>query len=153
MNLKHIFPLIAIVGVILTVRDCRHVQVGFQRMKWPVADGTVTDATVVDGRLHRPRVTYHYAVDGVEYVAITDLKAPYFGAKSTRKEVAYKTIADHPKHSLVRVYYDPDNPMNSYLTPRPTWDEFTRMSLGVMLMLAGAGGILATRRPRESPQQ
>ena len=128
-------------GFLLLLANGKNVQEGFIRKRWPQGKGLVLLSEVRGGRVYQPLVTYSYNVNGSDFTGQTDLRVPYFGVSSARKEVAYKTIADYSQGNTVKVYYNPENPAESYLKPGPRWSEFTRLSLGIFLYGFGIFGL------------
>ncbi len=112
------------------------------RKKWPTVSGTIIHNEVIERRMYIPVIFYKYRVNAINYTGKSTMQVPGFGMKSSRKEVAYKTISDHQTGNSVMVFYNPDNPQDSRLKPGPTWSEFNRFSLGIILIIAGISGIV-----------
>ena len=96
--------------------------------------GTVPSGDRTEGRWGKgggavPKVTYRYAVEGVEY---TNDRWSYAwrGMKRSLVEEQLKTIPDE-----VPVYYDPAKPAESYL-------ELHRPNTGVYLVGGGIAGVV-----------
>ena len=139
----HFFSyLLSIVGIGLVFINGNKVYQGLLQKEWPTVQCIITSVGVVGGTAYVPEVVYSYKVGKNEYSKKTDLKVPYFGPKSSRKEVAYKTIYDYPKEGKKNVYYNPRNPHESCLKPGATWAEYSRLSLGTMLYGVGAFGLI-----------
>jgi hypothetical protein len=90
---------------------------------WPAVEGVVTESKVVQrtGRRNRktniPRITYRYAVDGVEHVGTTLFFGSQYseswtaGAKWTSDTAEY--MARYRPGTLLRVHYDPNDAATS----------------------------------------
>ncbi len=84
---------------------------------WPSVNGTITAFTETEKTaIHKSpttrslALTYHYSVNGTEYIGHTD----YFGVKISSHNshmTAYK------KGETIPVYYNPKNPTQSVLKP------------------------------------
>ena len=136
-----VLSLLILGGAILIIVDGRNIQEGLTRKKWPTVEGQIISSDVVGGRIFQPEVGYSFTVDQKSYMGNTDLKVPYFGPSSARKEVAYKTVADYQVGSKVDVFYNPADPEESYLKPGATWDQYTRLSLGTLFYGLGVFGL------------
>lgn len=139
---KYSCYILTLIGVVLIVINGISIQHGTTQKNWPTVQGRITKADVVGGRIYIPEVVYTYRIEKKDYFGKTDLKVPYFGPKSSRKEVAYKSIDQYQKGSIRKVYYNPENPSESYLRPSPTWDKYTRLSLGTILYGLGILGLI-----------
>ena len=147
-----LFSLLTICGATLAMVNVKNIQEGFYRRSWPVVTGVITHSEVVGGRVYQPAVYYTYTVNQKDFKGETDLNVPYFGAPSTRKEVAYKSIAEYQEGNTVSIFYDPHNPGESSLRPGPKWSDFTRLSLGTLLYSAGIiGASVFLRANKETP--
>ena len=125
-------------GLWIVIKDGKAIQLKTSQKKWPIAQGTIVESQVIGGKIYEPQVAYKYKVKNYEHFGKTDLKVPYFGPSSSRKEVAYKSIAKFPAESTHPVYFNPKDPKESYLKPGPTWDEYTRLALGTMFYGIGS---------------
>ena len=139
---KYVYYILSFIGVALIVINGICIHNDISQKNWPTVQGRITKADVVGGRIYIPEVVYTYKIEQNDYYGKTDLKVPYFGPKSSRKEVAYKSIEQYKEGSIRKVYYNPENPSESYLKPSPTWDKYTRLSLGTVLYGLGLLGLL-----------
>src|SRR5687768_5738099 len=90
-------------------------------MAYLTTQGTMTSATITQGTRagggrrytsYRPMVSYTYEVGGTLYT----------GTRATQMDVGVGSVADvqkfvtgHPPGAPVTVYYNPDNPADSFL--------------------------------------
>ena len=143
--------IVSILGTILIASESRKVAKGIARKKWPTTTGIVTNGSVSEGKTYRPVIGYDFSVQQIRYTGETDAQFPGFGMSSSRKEVAYKMLDQFKVGTIVNVFYDPNDPNNSYLKPGPNWAEFTRLSFGAILLGMGLLGIvIVVRKPQDS---
>ncbi len=140
---RSVMGMITLCGVGLIVFNGLQVEHGMLQKKWPTLPGRVITAVVSDDSTCVPDITYSYESLGVTYTGRSDLQVPYFGGKSSRREVAYKTIMECRQHPVVTVYVNPENAAISTLKPGPRWDQFTRLSLGALVYMLGIGGLIS----------
>lgn len=114
------------------MQELRH---EMQRRTWPTTAGVITESRVSETRTHYPIIRYKYAIDSVEYAGITDLNTPMFGGKAKRFETSERVVAAYRPGQKVVVYYNPQNPGESFLTPTPKWNVF--MQVGLALFVYG----------------
>ncbi len=138
--------LLILSGTMMATIEYHKIMQGMMRKKWPKVTGTIIHNEVIERRMYIPLLYYKYQVNDINYTAKTNMHVPGFGMKTSRKEVAYKTISDNPIGKSVIVYYNADNPQDSRLKPGPKWSEFNRLSLGIILITAGAFGIIMLRK-------
>ncbi len=124
-------------GIILIVVESKNVTHAMATKRWPTVQGRITSINVLQSGGIRPRIKYAYKVGHQDLKDETDYHFPYLGMSSTRKEVAHKITSGFETHKPVVVYYNPEDPAESYLKPGPTWDAFTRLSFGSILYGAG----------------
>jgi hypothetical protein len=111
--------------------------------EWPVTEGKVVGSQVSGQRAFHPEIRYQYVVDGTSYAAVTDLEVPGFGTKSSRLNVAEKTVVEYPAGRIITVHYDPANPEVSRLRIAPSYTTFLLLTVGGFLLGAGALGLCA----------
>ncbi len=141
---------IIIAGMIMMRLELSNILDGMKRKKWPAITGTIIHNEVIERRMYIPLVYYKYRVNDINYTDKSTMQVPGFGMKSSRKEVAYKTISDNQIGKSVVVYYNPENPQDSRLKPGPKWSEFNRFSLGIILIILGVSGICLLREPAKT---
>jgi hypothetical protein len=115
-------------------------------LAWPTAAGSLDSAEVVTHRSsgttskghsttrvsYEPVVRYAYAVDGKEY------KGRNIGltAISGGKGAAEKRVGNLKSEKMLKVYYDPKDPKESYLDPRAD-GSFWLLFIGAALIVLG----------------
>lgn len=141
-------PAVGAVGMVLFIlattlgyRETVRLEWYLSTARWPTVSGKVISAEVVGKRAFVPRITYSYQTGDSIYTGVTDLGVPGFGNKSTRLDVAEKTIADFKSDATVTVHYDPNNPHLSRLRANVPWDVHLRLSTGVFASLLGIAAL------------
>ena len=150
-KLTFLYVVLLSLGLLLILLNSISLEEAFKQKKWPKTLGTITSLDVSDKGSYRPVVNYKYNEGDKEFSGISDLNVPNFGSTSTVKEVAFKTIGEFEVGESVTVYYDPKNPANSMIKLGPTWDQFTRLALGIIFYWVGVVGIRLgfSKRARE----
>ena len=132
-KLRVVFICFVLIGAIMTVYEGRHIQFEMERKRWPTTTGTVVSAEVLESGNVKPNIEFEYGVDGQRYQSNSDLQVPNFGAPSTQRDVAQKSVQDNMPGTNVVVFYNPTEPAIALLKPGPSWDRFTRFSFGVIV--------------------
>lgn len=133
-------------GAILTFLMINNVAGQLSQREWPIVDGEVISSKVAGQRAYHPRVIYQYNVDGIMYTDSSDLRAPGFGGKRKRLEVAERLVAQYRKGDMVEVHFNRKRPEDSYLGSSLRWGTFGRLGFGLTLYLAGFFIFLSLRR-------
>ncbi len=136
---------LAVIGAILALVASHSLEEATAVKNWPTIEGTVVDSRVVGERAFGPAVTYEYAVGDSQYTATSNLRAPMFGGKRKKFEVARKLVEEYPIGKRVTVYYSPANPSKARLFTGAGWDVYAKLGLGVTLFALGLFGLLLTR--------
>ncbi len=141
-----------LVGAGLSLVAIKQLQAGVERRAWPTASATIVRSEVIGVRAYRPNVVYEYRVETLVYRDSSALQPAAFGGRNSKREKAKTVIADYPVGATVVVYYNPQDPGESYLRPGPSWAPFGWLGTGGTLVL---GGLVLTlvgiRRRRPSP--
>ena len=94
--------------------------------EWQETQGTVVSASVHTGQMrykmssggygyktgYSQEITYQYVVDGSTYV---NNRFSRLASQTNRKGFVEQTVSKYPVGSVVTVYYDQNNPNDSYL--------------------------------------
>lgn len=144
--------LITIAGGYLTINSSERLKQSLERKNWPIAVGRVIKSEVMAGAIIRPQVIYAYEVDGRAYIDTSDLQVPGFGNRNKQYEVTHAVIAEYPTGKEVSVHYHPEDVTNSVIITTPKWNDYGKVSLGIVLF-AGALFLLALPRPPKSPSK
>lgn len=134
-------PLVVCVGGALVVFNCTRLEQAQRRQQWPTVHAQVTETGLAGYRDLRPSVSYRYTVNGQAYVGVTDMNVPGFGLSSTQRDVAHSIVTEAKTDPNFMAYYNPEDPAQSVVKPGPTWDVFTQLSFGTMLLAFGACAI------------
>jgi hypothetical protein len=120
-TLESIGALLIVVGLIAAVAGLFTYRTSRTTAGWPSVEGTVTSAEVVEverrGRaitfIDSPRITYSYWVDGELF--FNDVVVLGRLPDRADSEPGRRILATYLVGTPVRVYYDPDEPQNSFL--------------------------------------
>ena len=121
------------------------VWLGFSSENWPVTKGIIsrsmieidtgeTDLQIEDMHAHIADVQYTYKIDDKIHVSDKITVLDYLS-----KDPAFekKQINKYPAGSIVKIYYDPDNPELSVLEPGTGWPSFAGVVLGAIIVITG----------------
>jgi hypothetical protein len=127
-----------------------------QSKSWSATNGRIIDAKVVcssskNGRSYRPKVTYAYEVNGIEYrnerFSFGAGNEDKYGFGGGTEEFAKETLKQYQLGSEIIVFYDKENPVESCLkTGGINWKNGLPVVLGVFMLF----GILLIWRIRRS---
>jgi hypothetical protein len=129
-------------GIGLTLFSSYRLQSAFAMRDWPTVTGKVVDSRVTGNRAIAPQVIYEYTVRGSHYVDTSHLHVPMFGNRRKEFEVARTVSEEYAVGQTLLVFYSPDMPSLSTLTPGATWDLYVKGAFGVMLFALGLLGLL-----------
>lgn len=100
----------------LTLLQLFHLKKAYASTNWPTTKGTITQSKIVEGHEHdgqfKPQITYEYTIDGEIYINWAESPKQKF--EDMGRIRAEKIVAEHPVGSNITVYYQKDNPSNSY---------------------------------------
>ena len=139
------FAFVLLFGVILTPLFYFQLQEALEISNWPSVEGKIVESRVVGERAFRPDIKYIYTVDGEEYTGSSSLDMPGFGGRTSRLDAAEKMVRQYPQGSTISVYYNPENPQQSMLHPKPTYSHYLTLTTAALLFLAGFAIILIWR--------
>lgn len=131
--------------VIWTVDDLRQTR---KMENWPIQTGLVVEVAIEEGRTFRPEITYRYVVNNVEFTGTSHLGAPGFGGKRKRYDVASNLIEQFQAGDSVDVYYNPDQPSESTLSPSPSWDLYVKLATGALVFAIALFVAMLPKRAR-----
>ncbi len=120
------------------------------KKSWPIVSGEIISSVVSSERDRAPKIQYKYIIQGDTLTGVSNMNLPAFGGKGSRQDAAGKVVKAFPTGTVLQVFYNPDDPKDSYLKISPTWDVFMKLGLGVMLSLF-AGFLLGKTVSRFKP--
>ena len=136
--------LFAAIGLILWGEN--KLTISRTRLKWPTTTAVVVESKVIGDRAFRPDIIYEYTVAGQTYQGDTNLNTPGFGNKRSRRDTAERIIRDFEENQPITVYYNPDDPAESYIRPGPQWSDYMKFGIGHLLFMSAlfsaAGNII-----------
>jgi len=142
--------LLVAVGTAMSIHAISVFHFWQDRSDWPTATATVTESSIVGNRVNDPLIRYTYSVGGVEYTGSTKMRAPGFGGKNKRLEVAEEVTEHNPVGSSLEVHYDPADPSVSFTSHRPPWNAYMKLTVGILFSLAGSYlAMLLVLRPKK----
>jgi len=120
---------------------------GAASANWPTAAGTVLDSRIdtrfrtgggdsANRELYLGLVRYRYSVNGHNYESV-NRRFPNPGYGMSESE-ASAVIARYPVDSVVRVYYNPDNPAEACLETGEHWTAWAGKAIALVIAAAGA---------------
>ncbi len=118
---------------------------GLEKKQWPVTNGTIVESLVTgEKRAFQPQIRYEFYLDSTRYENKTDLHISGFGNKRSRRDNAKRIAGEYPVKKSVIIYYNPEDPGESYLRTGPYWSDYMKLMvsaitvcLGWFLLLAG----------------
>ena len=116
-----------------------------QKRQWPATIAEVTDSKVLGNRAFYPQITYQFKINNNIYRKNTDLSTPGFGGKRSRYDTAEIIVSEYPQGKKVKVYYNPQDPHDSYLRIGPYWSDFVQFSFGLVLYGIGLFFIISRK--------
>lgn len=131
-------------GIYTLIHLCRSIRKARAIPNWPQASGQIIESST-SGRhgadslwIEAPKIAYRYLVDGQEYVghsiALTEINTPL-------QSDAEDKIKPYPLGRQVAVFYDPQNPKDSYLQRESNPVAFA--VFGIFGVALSAFGLLA----------
>ena len=137
-------------GIVLFIYNWGVIDESWRRQfEWKKTTAVVTKASIqgieqpdaLESQISKgailPLIEYRYEIDKKEYLGSSHLRAPSFGQKSSRIDVARKSIKAWPVDKEFEVFYNPELPSESMIYPAPTWRPFTQMGFGMTLWSLG----------------
>ncbi len=132
-------------GVFLLFPWLQNLQMARASKSWPSVQGRVASSDVVqvlestdkDGKCHYSYpavVTYNYSVEGQNH---TGSRISFGGHSYTRKDHVQEVVKKYPAGKQVRVYYDPDFPVQAVLERRAGFGNFVTVPAGFVFLLGG----------------
>jgi len=113
---------------------------------WPSNFGTITSSEIV--RVGRsswlPKITYKYSANEEEFEG---KRIRLSSSSCSMQCLAQKVLDNYPLNSPVSVFYNPNNPKDSVLSPGVTM-RILELLLGGVMMIAG-GYFLFTSNPTQ----
>jgi hypothetical protein len=130
-------------GAALIYIQSGEISIALNRQHWPKTTGVVIKTQVVGERAYNPEITCSYIVNDIEYSLVTDLDTPGFGRKRSRQSTAHIIIDEYPVGSSVTLFYNPQNPAESYIRTGPYWYNYMQLSLGLLVFSIGISGLFS----------
>ena len=131
------------VGISFIYWQNSEINYAWEMHDWPTVHGSIIHSEIVGKRAFRPEISYQYQIDGIDYVAKTDLHISGFGNKRSRRDTAERIIREYQKGTQILIHYDPMYPKNSYLRIGPYWSNYMILGVGMLLFGFGLFGILS----------
>lgn len=144
-TLESIAALFIVIGLLAAVVGLINNRQLRETAEWPQVEGTVTTAEIVEverrGRsitfIDSPRITYSYWVDGDLY--FNDVVVLGRLPDKADSDSGQRILATYPEGTPVRVFYNPDDPQDSFLEQEPrNWP----MRSAAILIGLGLGTLL-----------
>ena len=144
--------LIILFGAVLTPIFSFKFSDALKRKKWPTIDGVIVSSQVVGERAFRPNIEFRYIVNGDTLFANSFMNQPGFGGRMNRLDAAEKIVQKYKPGAVVKVYFDPANPLNATLSPNPTYAMFLKLGTSSLLYLTGLIILFLWRKkPKATP--
>ena len=132
-------------GVFLLFSWVQNLQMARASKSWPSVQGTVASSDAVqvlestdkDGKHHYSYpavVRYNYSVEGQDH---TGSRISFGDHSSTRKRHVQEIVKKYPAGKQVKVYYDPDFPVQAVLERRAGFGNFITVPVGFVFLLGG----------------
>ena len=141
LNLLFIFLLFPAVWLILDQEA--QIREGFHRRSWPIAKAVIIDTKGVGERAYNPELTYRFQIDSMTFINKSNLHTPGFGRKRSRKQTSRIIISDYQIGNQLNVYYNPENPLESYIRTGPYWSDYMQLSTGILILCMAVSWITA----------
>lgn len=127
---------------------------------WPSVQGRVMESSLVSYKstsgsgskkrkttMYKPQITYQYTVDGNKLTG-NKVSMGDYGSSSTSH--AKKVMKKYPVGATVKVFYDPEVPVDSVLEPGATLVSYVPFGFGLVFAIIGGltflGGIFRVIR-------
>lgn len=107
---------------------------------WPTTTAKILDRHMENAgkvQLFYPVVTYSYAIEGKTY---TNDRVYAAGRIDSRQPTVQKLLDGLP--DPVPIFYDPDDPQDSYILGTSSWMHWILFALGGIVTLVGLGRLL-----------
>lgn len=135
-------------GVLLVIWTTDDIHRSGQIAGWPVTTGYIVEIAIEEGRTFRPECVYRYTIDNEEYTGSSHLGAPGFGGKRKRYDVASNLIEQFQPGDSIDVFYDPDQPSESTLSPSVSWDVYVKLATGALVFTIALFVAMLPRRSK-----
>lgn len=134
---KKIYAIVTFVlGVASIIAACRTTSEIRAKGSWPSVGGVVLERHLEPGRRawrREPRVVYEYVVSGTTYKNDQVYMLPHTdGDEVDMRNLVDSVIPDRPQ-----VYYDADDPKQSYLIENSKLWFYILLPIGIVLVLVG----------------
>lgn len=130
-------------GIYLIIRHNRDRKKAQASLGWPSVSGTVVESRVAESvstdsdgdrtTTYRPAVRYEYEVMGTQYTG--DKMAVGIQSSSSNLRKAQETVARLPVGTLVKVFYNPENPADAVLEQKISGSA--PLVVGIILLVVG----------------
>jgi hypothetical protein len=131
--LRILFFSLLLLGIGLIFWQGERISTSLQKRQWPTIIAEITKSNVVGTRAFHPVITYQFNINNNIYRNNTNLSTPGFGGKRSRHDTAETIIKEFPQGKKVKIYYNPQNPQESYMRIGPYWSDFVQFSFGLFL--------------------
>lgn len=141
---KKILIFLFIFGIVITLAGIKLIYNARENLYWPKTEGVITQSFMNwdRNRHHYADITYEFIVNG-EKIRGFQISSKDFNKSSE------ELLREYPKGKKVTVYYDPDDPVNSYLEPGYSWQSYMGLVIGIIFLVAAVCVLLFYK---EKPQ-
>lgn len=134
---KKIYGIVTmLLGIASIVVACSTTSEVRAKSGWPSVEGRVLERHLESGRRpwrREPRVVYTFTVDGKSFKNDQVFMIPHTeGEEAEMRNLVDSEIPDAPK-----VFYDPDDPSQSYLLPNAKFWFYIMVPVGILMILIG----------------
>ncbi|MDX2128073.1 MAG: DUF3592 domain-containing protein [Chloroherpetonaceae bacterium] len=100
---------------------------------WAVSKALILTSEMKGKKAFIPFVTYEYNFLGKRFTGETELYAPQFGSKETRKKTSNELLKEYSAGNTVEVFINPSNPKESALQLSASWQFVIQLGVGFLL--------------------
>ncbi len=129
--------LLSVLSIIFIIQQTDEISAGFSRQNWPSTNAEIVETNITGESAYSPEITCQYKIDGKEYVLKTDMKTPGFGRKKSRQQTSRIIIREYSVGSEVTVFYNPNDPQESFIRTGPYWNNYLILATGMIFLCLG----------------
>ncbi len=110
--------ILLIVATIVVISETAVLQWDFQKRFWPRTRAVVLSSKVIGERAFRPYLKIQYTIKDKIYRRDLELTMPSFGGRTSRLDVAEKTVSQYSPGDSLKVFYNPGDPRDVVIQNR-----------------------------------
>lgn len=129
--------ILSILGGILIIVQSKNINNSINLKNWNTTKAVILKCEIVGERSIRPQIEYIYMVDSISFRGESDLNVPMFGGKRKKYDVAHELIKEYNVGDTITISYNPNDPELSLYKRKISWDVFTKLSFGFILLILG----------------